>query len=200
MDLVLMWLSNWLVFYAGGQIYFVALFGPEINWFSCMDQGWLDSTSGIAIDLIFLWRLKMTSFWCGDRLTLYLRRLTWLAENHLVLVWASSFTSFFVWVVENDLISMWSISLDLISVQTSELPWGSCGGRKGLGCSVCIAINLDFVSRHQNWVELRVGIEIDLISVARQNLVIFVWGVECHWVFVLVVAIALISVWGIQLD
>ena len=47
----------------------------------------------------------------------------------------------FVWA-EIDLISLWGIKIDLISVHGSELTWFLRGGRKILGFSVWIEINL----------------------------------------------------------
>ena len=47
-----------------------------------------------------------------------------------------------MWVVEIDLISVSGIDLGLISVYGSKLPCFLCGGRKVLGFSVWIEINL----------------------------------------------------------
>ena len=52
-----------------------------------------------------------------------------------------------------------------------------CGGRKWLGFSVWIEVNMFFVSVHHCWLEFSVGIEIDLILVVgRKNFNLFSCG------------------------
>ena len=65
-----------------------------------------------------------------------------------------------MWVVENDLISVWCIGIDLVFVQRSKI----------ICFSVRIEINRVFVSGDRNRLDIRVGIEIDLISVFGSEL------------------------------
>ena len=60
-----------------------------------------------------------------------------------------------MWIVENYFISLWWIRIDLMCVLRSKMT----------GFSVIIEINWVFVSGHRNRHDVRVGIEIDLISV-----------------------------------
>ena len=63
--------------------------------------------------------------------------------------------------------------MDLTSVKGSELTWLWCRGRKLLVFSVGIEVNSVGVSRHRNRLDIRVGIEIDLVSVVESNLLCF---------------------------
>ena len=78
------------------------------------------------------------------------------------------------------------VEIDLTPVCGSNLSWFQMRDCNRL--SFCMGIENDlvlvsrskstrcFVSRHQNWLEFRVGIKISLISVVGRNYLIFVWG------------------------
>ena len=50
------------------------------------------------------------------------------------------------------------------------MTWLLCGGRKWLGFSAWIEIHLVFMSRRQSWLEFKIEIDIDFISVVGRNL------------------------------
>ena len=77
-----------------------------------------------------------------------------------------------VWVIENDFTSVWRIGIDLIL----------CSGRKLLVFRVRIEISWVIVSGHRNRHDIRVGIQIDIISVMGSNLTCFSWsGSKLIW-------------------
>ena len=61
------------------------------------------------------------------------------------------------------------IEIGLTSVKGSELTWFLRGGRKILGFSVWIEINLVFVWRHRNWLDVRMGIELAWFQWCRRT-------------------------------
>ena len=78
-------------------------------------------------------------------------------------------------MIETDLISVWGMGIDLISFKGSELTWLLCASRKLLVFSLLTEINSIFESEHRNRLDIRVGIEINLISVIGPNLTLFLW-------------------------
>ena len=99
---------------------------------------------------------------------------------NLILVEGPKLRSVFVLVVEVGLISVWGIELDQIFSVGIGVVLFLCGGRKWLGFSMWIEINFILVSRHQNYLAFRVGIETDLISGLGQMNLIFVGSVELY--------------------
>ena len=79
----------------------------------------------------------------------------WVVQVDLILVW-DKIDLVNVWVVENDFISVWWIGIDLFFVQQSKMT---------MFCIVRIEIHWVFVSGHRNRLDIRVWIEIDMISV-----------------------------------
>ena len=71
-----------------------------------------------------------------------------------------------------DMISVWEVGVDFdFSVDRNLL--GFCGGVEKFFFSVWIEINSAFVSGHLNGLDIRVAIEIDLISVTGS---VFMYG------------------------
>ena len=66
-----------------GRNYLVLIYGSKLNWFLCASRRWL----------VFSVRIDWLSFCAGGR---NLLDFCMLADNHLVLVWASNLTSFCV--------------------------------------------------------------------------------------------------------
>ena len=67
-----------------------------------------------------------------------------------------------MWTIENDLNSVWWIGIDLVFVKLSKTTF-----------SVRIEISGAFVSGHRKWLDIRVGIKMDLISVMGSTLTWF---------------------------
>ena len=114
---------------------------------------------GIEINLFFCGWSKLTLFQCGRS------KLTWLQcrdRNKLV---------FFVGV-ENDLDVVWDFM---------------CTGRKLLGVGIesdlifVRVIRIDLISGDRNWLDFRVGMGIDLISVLGSKLTSFLCGSKLTW-------------------
>ena len=159
---------NWVYFCVRPENDLVLAYGWKLTCFQC----------GGEIDLVFVCGANMTCFQCEDRLTWFLCRWSKLtffvgAENDMVLCGHWNWPGF---------LCGWSKltwcqcgrSIDLISVNGSELTCFLCGGRKLLGFNVWIEIV--FVSGHINLFDFRVGIKIDLISVLRSKLIWFICG------------------------
>ena len=150
--------ENCLVLIYGSNLTCFLAWGSELTWFLCAGRKWL--VFGVGID----W----PSLCAGGRNWL---GFCMLAENHLVLVWTSNLTCFFCVGGPIDLISLLGIELDLMSAYGSELTWFLCGGRKWLGLSVCIEIDLVYVG-DRTWVNFSLAIGIDLA---------LVWGSKKTW-------------------
>ena len=147
------------IFVLGVETDFVFVCMPVVMSFSSMDRNSLGFGAGIAIDLYFWCRAKMSCF----NVTLFsfeeskLTCFMYTGRKSLDSSVRIEINFVLVWVVEIGLILMSGIELDFISVQGSWLTWFLCGGRKWLGFTVWIEISFVLVSRHQNWLELRVG-------------------------------------------
>ena len=119
--------------------------GLNLPWFQCRDRSWLGFGVGVEKALVLPARSKVICFRYGDWNWLVFcdgSKMAWLScqdRNWLGLCVGSNLT-WFHWRVRNWL--------------GFSVGWKTCG--------VEIEINLFLVSRHHNWLDFIVGIEIRL--------------------------------------
>ena len=183
-DLVLVWVSNWLVFVRGSKL----------TSFLCAGWKLLGSNVWIEIDLFFVCESNMIFFCVGmDWISFCVAishtdiksiSTTHTQDNFDAHTKPSSARRLSQWLYSLKgqirrfplLCASWYIltwfqygGSNLTWFQCSDWNWLDVWGWKWLGFSVWIEINLVFVSNHQNWLEFKVGIEIELISVEGWN-------------------------------
>ena len=121
----------------GIEFYLVLVLGSEVTCFRTGDCNWPcagrdELALNVLIDWLgFVWVVVVeidSDFGCGTPIAwFYCEHRNWLA---------------LVWAVDIDLISVWGIEHDFDSVQGSELICFVSGGRKWIGFSIWIEINL----------------------------------------------------------
>ena len=138
----------------------------NLTCFQCVDRIWLGFGVGVGKDFDLVLGSKLPLFSYGYRKWLVFvrgRKLTRLLYGSLVLVVGSKL-NWFMWEVKLDS----SVEIEIYLV----LMWGL----KRLCFSVGIEISLVLVSRHQNWLDFIVGIEVDSTSVQGSKLTWFLRG------------------------
>ena len=161
-DLVYAGDQTWLDFRLGIETGLVLGRASKNTWFQCMDRNEL----GFGVSAS-----NSTSFYSGNRNWLDFSggsRSTWF------LCGGSDFISFCGWSKLT-----WFQCGDRTystSVKGSELTWFSRGDRKILGFSVWIEMDLVFVSRDRNWLDLKVGIEMTRFSAVTSKITWFLCG------------------------
>ena len=137
--LILVWASNLTSFLGEwSKLSWFHCGRSNLTWLQCRDRNWLGVDVGIENDSVLFFGSEFTWLLCGGRKWL---GFSILKENGLVYV---------------------RHRIYFISVQGLELTWFLCGGQRRLGFSVGIEINLVLVLRHQNWLDVSVGIGIHL--------------------------------------
>ena len=157
---------NWLVSRVGIEADLASVMGSKLTWLLCggskltrfcvwVENDWF-SVWG-SIDLVFAWVVEIDF--------LFFMR----AENYLLLVWASKLT----WFLYGRSKLTW------VLYSWSKLTWFQCRDRNWLVSFVAVENDLIlvprskltrfFVSGHRNRLDIRMGIEMELISVVSLN-------------------------------